>query len=243
MKRIFLLLLIALAITACQKKLEVDFSTDKEEYNAGEVIHCTNNSKNTNSYLWGITDGGYYESKDFNFTTDSNANMSHVGIETITLQVFNSDGNKSETVSKSVKINQGIFYTDYFSVDSFSFYKVNAGKTSFYDDSLLWNEQARCDNSSNATKSGAINIKFANRPIGSALFWSTFSKPQMGEALITINTNDAKGKSVAYNSIVGNVDVDITSRGKVRCIFKHIKAIRTDLPTDTVLISGDITCY
>ena len=53
-------LLIATAVillTSCQKQPSADFSTDKSEYIAGDVVKLTNSSTDGSSYKWIMPDG------------------------------------------------------------------------------------------------------------------------------------------------------------------------------------------
>ena len=82
--------------TACAKEPVSDFSTNKEEYLAGDTVVLTNNSSDAESCKW-IIPGGEMSSRDAKFKLDPELND---GTITITLESYSRNNKK---VSKSTK--------------------------------------------------------------------------------------------------------------------------------------------
>lgn len=124
MKRVLLGFLII--SIGCTKQPEAKFDTDKESYQAGETIICTNQSTDAVFYDW------IYFSASTGQETTHEVVGDHEGIEietlngheagdfTITLNVENEKRNKTDSYSKTVTIEKAV------------------GSASFWTDDELW---------------------------------------------------------------------------------------------------------
>lgn len=103
MKKNFLLLFVASGIflSSCNKQPVAGFTTDKDTYTAGETIHCQNSSVDAESFLWTFSGGtSKAENLDLEIPVDYGA-----GEITIKLDVESKNGKKSDSESKTVKVN------------------------------------------------------------------------------------------------------------------------------------------
>jgi hypothetical protein len=92
---------IATFFTSCQKQPTASFTTDKNEYVAGETIKLTSTSLEANSYKWTLPDGTTLTSKDVDFNLSPNRDNSSLSFK---LEVFSKNGKKSSDASKTVYV-------------------------------------------------------------------------------------------------------------------------------------------
>jgi PKD repeat protein len=103
MKILIVASMLAFISLSCDKSPITDFSINKSEFQAGEVIKLTNTSQNGGSYKWTLPDGQNSSSFNVNYTIHSNTSP---GVYTITLQSFSKKGDKSTNLSKNITVIQ-----------------------------------------------------------------------------------------------------------------------------------------
>ena len=91
--------------TTCKKTTEdkqpvSNFSFDKAEYIAGEIIRITNTSVDASSYTWTLPDGTTTKSKDLDYTTAANIGNANLNFK---LEAY-SKGGKVDYSVKSVRV-------------------------------------------------------------------------------------------------------------------------------------------
>jgi PKD repeat protein len=95
------------------------FTTDKAEYDGGQVIKLTNTSTNAESIRWTLPDGT--TSKDASVSYAIDPSLGDVKLN-IKLEAISKSGTKSDYVVKSVKVNPGkgllTLYSSFRQVDS-----------------------------------------------------------------------------------------------------------------------------
>lgn len=90
-----------LLLCGCNKQPSADFTTDKTEYTAGEVVKCTNKSLNAHSYKWTFPDGQTATSLNVDYTLAVNSTP---GVYSIKLEAISKNGNKRSEASKSITV-------------------------------------------------------------------------------------------------------------------------------------------
>lgn len=90
---------------SCNKQPSADFSTDKTEYSAGDVVKCTNKSLTSKSYKWTFPDGQTSASTNVDYTLDPNT---PAGVYSIKLQAISKKGNKTSDATKSFTVKDAI---------------------------------------------------------------------------------------------------------------------------------------
>lgn len=115
-----LFLLLVILMVSCNKP-EADFTTDKNEYSAGDVIYITNNSDDSKEYFWYFSNNASSPSKQSvaKNPTDTINMLAPDGVYTIQLTASRKKGKKPSTVRKdflvktlrgSFQINSPIYY-------------------------------------------------------------------------------------------------------------------------------------
>jgi methionine-rich copper-binding protein CopC len=89
----------------CNKQPSADFSTDKTEYTAGDVVKCTNKSLSSKSCKWTFPDGQTSASTNVNYTLDENT---PAGVYSIKLQAISKKGNKTSDATKSFTVKDAM---------------------------------------------------------------------------------------------------------------------------------------
>jgi hypothetical protein len=91
-----------LLFSSCNKQPTADFTTDKTEYSAGDVVKLTNKSLDAKSYKWIFPDGQTSASPNVDYTLASNITP---GVYSIKLEAISKKGNKKSEASKSITVN------------------------------------------------------------------------------------------------------------------------------------------
>jgi hypothetical protein len=210
------------------------FTSDKETYTAGDVIHLKSNATNAYTYKWTMPDGSIQTTQNIELVTDSD---DVAGSKTFSLEVTSKSGVKSKIFTKKFTLQEYILTTDYYfngttTIKPISkscgvyatYWYIGAGSLSIH---LYGNTLP--------TQSRIYNIK----PYNSTLI--------NGEATISITREFSNDSFQIAEANSGQLFIQITNTGKIRAIFNNINAkIRSDpggggLPD--VTISGDITCH
>lgn len=99
-----IVLLIAFSF-ACKKKAEempiAEFTFDKSEYMAGDIIHVTNTSVNAKTFRWTFPDGTTSRDQHTSFQTVKSQDASNPAFK---LEAFSESGDKSDFIVKSVTL-------------------------------------------------------------------------------------------------------------------------------------------
>ncbi len=96
-----LLICLATSLFSCQKQPGADFTTDKAEYIAGEVVKLTNTSAEAATYKWTFPDGQTSTSENIEYTiaeTQADATLA------FNLEAFSKNGKKTDKASKSISV-------------------------------------------------------------------------------------------------------------------------------------------
>jgi hypothetical protein len=93
--------IITIAFTSCQKQPEASFTTDKNEYVAGETVRLTNTSINASTYRWTFPDGTTGTAVNYDYVTDPNQSDGKLNFK---LEAFSKNGKKVDETSKTVNI-------------------------------------------------------------------------------------------------------------------------------------------
>lgn len=132
MKNILILLFAVLLVT-CKKKSDTpttttiidtesvpvaNFSTDKVEYDAGDVMKLTSTSSNADNLRWTLPDGTTSRDASVSYSLDPAIGNVKLNIK---LEAISKSGTKSDYVVKAVKINPGKGTLTLYS----SFYQTN----------------------------------------------------------------------------------------------------------------------
>jgi hypothetical protein len=241
MKKILHLLIVSSFLASCQKQPTASFTTNKETYNTGETIHCTDISNNAYSWTWTAPDGKIYTTRNLDWVTDSN---DLGGTKTFTLEVTSKNGKKNSTSSKSVTVKELILLSDYFATDSNANYRILPITKSCEANNGNWVISASY---SGIDVHGVMGGSYLNiylsgitPPISSGTYTLQPNHTALttGQASITIKSGDNDRGYKTYTSISGQINISITSNGKVQAVFSNI-------PTSLsyIFLSGDITCH
>lgn len=90
-----------IALTSCQKQPSADFTTDKTEYIAGDVVKLTNTSGDANKFKWTFPDGQTNAAENVDYTTAENQTD---GTLTFKLEALSKNGKKTDEATKTVSI-------------------------------------------------------------------------------------------------------------------------------------------
>jgi outer membrane lipoprotein-sorting protein len=131
MKKIFsLLFLVVVFLSSCQRQPSADFTTDKYNYIAGDVVILTNTSIDGSKFKWTLPDGqtSGAENLDYNLSeTQQDATL------TFTLEAISNNGKKSDVATKLVSVKsatgQATIWTSNSNVNPISVYidNISAG--------------------------------------------------------------------------------------------------------------------
>jgi len=94
-----------LLFTGCNKQPAADFSLDKSEYTAGDVVKTTNSSLDAKSYKWTFPDGQTSASQNVEYTLSSST---PAGTYSIKLEAISKKGNKRSESSKSFSVKAAL---------------------------------------------------------------------------------------------------------------------------------------
>lgn len=86
-------------MSACQKPVKADFSTDKPAYLAGEIVKLTNHSADAASYKWTLPNG--QTSTALNPEYKINADLDN-GVLNFKLETFSKNGKRSSVCLRAV---------------------------------------------------------------------------------------------------------------------------------------------
>ncbi len=241
MKKIKFILIgfvLVISILGCDKEPSASFTTDKNEYIAGEIVHLTNTSSNGSSFLWTLPDGTTSTSNNIDYQINSNAIFEKL---TFNLEAFDKDGDNN-SISKSVQ------HASVYSIDSTYYYYV-AQSVSNSINGGNWVISAAYKSGPNLNDIDAfLYIYFPGnmRPSVSGTYnlQSNNSTLSPGQAYIDLYIGGADAYS-NYISLSGQLNV-IVKDGIVHAIYNHIDAKHTDyhaINHPNVKISGDIICF
>ena len=87
--------------TSCQKQPEASFTTDKNEYIAGETIKLMNTSTDAASYKWTFPDGTTGTVANYDYVTNA---TTPEGTLTFKLEAFSKNGKKDDETTNTVNI-------------------------------------------------------------------------------------------------------------------------------------------
>ncbi|MCC6371268.1 MAG: hypothetical protein IT236_09715 [Bacteroidia bacterium] len=87
----------SLLFSACNKQPAADFSLDKSEYSAGDIVKCDNKSIDAKTYKWTFPDGQTSASQNVDYTLDANTSP---GTYAIKLQAISKKGSKTSDATK-----------------------------------------------------------------------------------------------------------------------------------------------
>ena len=235
------LFLLFIVFVSCRKIPTANFTTDKTAYNAGETIHCTDVSDNAYSWKWTAPNGNIYTTQNLDFVTDINEASD---TKTFTLEVASKDGKKNSTISKSITINELILSSDYFSSDSGANNKIIPLTKSCGVNNGNWVISASFSGTNVHGVSGGsyldIFLPTTSPPLASGTYslQTNHTSLMTGQASISLKTGDNDVGYQTYNSNSGQLNVSITSTGKVRVVFNNIPTAAS-----YIFLSGDITCH
>jgi len=99
MKILKTLIITCIFYTACQKKPEASFTTDKTEYYAGDTIHLISTSQNAHSYIWTTPDGSIFTTQNTDYIVNANTLYDSLQFK---IEVFSKNKKKSNSVSKYI---------------------------------------------------------------------------------------------------------------------------------------------
>jgi hypothetical protein len=91
----------SLLFIGCNKQPSAEFTLDKTEYSAGDVVKCTNKSIDAKSYKWTFPDGQTSASQNVDYTLSSSLPP---GTYSIKLEAISKKGNKISDASKSFAV-------------------------------------------------------------------------------------------------------------------------------------------
>lgn len=97
-KCLILLLSGCFFLISCNKPPVADFSMDRAEYSAGEVVKLTNKSTDAETYKWTLPDGQTSTSKNVNYTINA---LTMTGGYSVKLEVKSKNGKKTDTATKN----------------------------------------------------------------------------------------------------------------------------------------------
>ncbi|MEO6306013.1 MAG: hypothetical protein ABIP51_22895 [Bacteroidia bacterium] len=98
------MLCLLIIVSGC-KKPHADFTTDKDEYYLGEIIHLTNTSRSAKKYTWKLFDGSIRTSEKVDCFIDPKTPLGNVDIQ---LETTSHTGQKySKTRSFKIKQKNG----------------------------------------------------------------------------------------------------------------------------------------
>jgi PKD repeat protein len=104
--RAIILFLIAFSV-ACKKEEEAkpvaDFTFDKTEYMAGELIRLTNTSVNAETFRWTLPDGTTSRDQNPSFQTAKSQEASN---PTFKIEAFSKSGDKTDYIVKSISLKE-----------------------------------------------------------------------------------------------------------------------------------------
>lgn len=219
-----------ISIISCQKEPFANFTTDKDIYRPGETIHCTDVSNDAYSWNWTTPDGRTVRTQNFDYVIDINSPNVN---KKITLEVSSKKGKKTSTCSKTVSVQQLILPTDYFSAGTTIYkpiYKFCGPNSNYY-----WKISAT-EGSGNCFNALLILFYGATPPLAGNYTLQPTDPTTSGTAYVQVGapTGIECAGVVWYESNSGQLTVSYTN-GKMRVVFNNI-------PTNSVNISGDITC-
>lgn len=128
-----LIILIAFTLLTCKKKSDTpttttivdtesvpvaNFSTDKVEYDAGDVIKLTSTSSNADNVRWTLPDGTTSRDASVSYPLDPLGGSGKLNIK---LEAISKSGTKSDYIVKAIKVNPGKGKLTIYS----SFYQAN----------------------------------------------------------------------------------------------------------------------
>lgn len=99
------ILTIGLFFSSCNKQPAADFTLDKSEYTAGDVVICTNKSLDAKSYKWTFPDGQTSASQNVEYTL---SNSTPAGVYSVKLEAISKKGNKKSEASKSFTVKAAL---------------------------------------------------------------------------------------------------------------------------------------
>jgi methionine-rich copper-binding protein CopC len=91
--------------TSCNKQPAADFSTDKSEYTAGEIVKLTNKSINGNTYKWTLPDNQTSASLNVDYALPNNTAAGNYYVK---LEAISKKGNKVSEASKSFTVKDAM---------------------------------------------------------------------------------------------------------------------------------------
>ena len=241
MKYTIIYILLFAVITACQRQPTANFTTDKTEYTAGDVVHLKDASVHAYNWKWTTPDGKTYTTQNLDFPLDSD---DLGGEKLFKLEVFSKRGKKTATETKTIKVNQYILPSDYFAIDNNSFKPIT--KMS-YKENNSWVIYAEYNATNNSGGAGVyIYLPNPTQPTTAMTFnlQKNSNTLTTNKASVRVFTNwDSQGLR-SFSSISGQLIISIANNGKVNAQFNDINAngYGSD-STSTFLISGNITCH
>ena len=247
-KTIFLYLTGIIALVSCRKQPEASFTTNLDEYIAGDSVHLINTSLNGNSYQWTMPDGSNATSTNADFLINPNFGF---GTLTFILEADSKKEKKSDWASKSVAVIPASF----FSIDSgltptnFSYRPVKVD-SKFYSPNDWWItavvDPYITQAPSYSVANAYLSIKFPNSLPPTVGTYLLQSNPTLttGTAYIIIRRIWWEDNYEDFVSLSGQLNVTITN-GKVHVVFSNVAASRTinSVAYPNCKISGDITCH
>jgi hypothetical protein len=164
--------------TGCNKQPAADFTLDKSEYTAGEVVKCTNKSIDAKTYKWTFPDGQTSASQNIDYTLSSST---PAGTYSIKLEAISKKGNKKSESSKSFSVKAAVGEIVFWQAPSCgcNLTNVTIGNT-IKQISLDFNSAPTC---------GENGVATFTLPIGTYSFTATDgTKTWSGSVTITKNT-------------------------------------------------------
>jgi hypothetical protein len=164
MKKKLILITAAFTIilSSCQKQPSADFTTDKSQYQGGDVVMLTSTSVDAKSYKWTLPDGQTSSKSNLNYTLASNQGDATL---TFKLEAISKNGKKTDDATKIITVKaasgQALIWTSNSSADPISVYidDISVGTITAY-----YNSAPEC---------GSMGCVTANLKVGDHLVDAT----------------------------------------------------------------------
>jgi PKD repeat protein len=91
----------ALVLSSCTRQPEASFTTDKDEYRAGETVKATNTSLDAHHYEWSWSSSEKTSAEDLNLELSINENP---GTFTLKMTAYSDNEKKKDEATKTIKV-------------------------------------------------------------------------------------------------------------------------------------------
>jgi PKD repeat protein len=228
---------IVIVFASCQKQPTANFNTDKSIYYASETVHITDASTNAHHWQWTMPNGtSNINSKKADYTIPAD---DLGGNETFNLKVTSRYNSLNSSISKSVRVSQQIYGSDYYS----STYNPTTKSTAMNNGEWVVSVGKKYNGIDNYSN---LRIEFYNsKPTSNGVYilQDDLSPLTLGHARLVIEASGGVEVNIVhFISLSGYINIASSQNGELRATFNNIPT-KNDADTAIIKISGDITCH